>query len=74
MPAPTLATSVSGNSREQSSVPVNLDAKEAVDIAQALDENVFLFVPNLIGQHSFPHSSPAKKNPKSKMNTSLFDR
>jgi len=49
MPAPALAASVSGNSREQSSVPVNLDAKEAVDIAQGLDENVFLFVPNLIG-------------------------
>lgn len=52
MPAPALTTSLSGKSREPENVgaPVNLDAKEAVDIAQGLDENVFLFVPNLIGE------------------------
>lgn len=52
MPAPALAASVTGPKGEhgQSNVPVGLDAKEAVDIAQGLDENVFLFVPNLIGE------------------------
>ncbi|KAG8788035.1 CDP-diacylglycerol-inositol 3-phosphatidyltransferase [Serendipita sp. 397] len=49
MPAPALTVSVEGKSRERSTAAVNLDAKEAVDIAQGLDENVFLFVPNLIG-------------------------
>ncbi|CCA66940.1 related to CDP diacylglycerol-inositol 3-phosphatidyltransferase [Serendipita indica DSM 11827] len=36
-------------SRDVSTASVTLDAKEAVDIAQGLEENVFLFVPNLIG-------------------------
>lgn len=53
MPAPALAASVSGKTRrDQASAPVSLDAKEAVDIAQGLDENVFLFVPNLIGEYT----------------------
>lgn len=50
MPAPALAQSIKGNSRDYLNVSPDLHAKEAVDIAQGLEENVFLFVPNLIGQ------------------------
>lgn len=49
MPAPALTASIEGKSRRPSTAAVSLDAKEAVDIAQGLDENVFLFVPNIIG-------------------------
>lgn len=58
MPAPALAVSVEGKTRDRSTAAVNLDAKEAVDIAQGLDENVFLFVPNLIGQSSSSTQTP----------------
>lgn len=49
MPVPALPQSVKGKSGEELNVSTDLHAKEAVNIAQGLEENVFLFVPNLIG-------------------------
>jgi hypothetical protein len=50
-----MSTKIPAHRRKGGSVEV-VDSKYAVDLAtqQSYSENIFLFVPNLIGQYFFP--------------------